>query len=273
MAARMRRRRAFPAVVAGALAAAGLVIPAAASEHLGAATFASFVADDVPTIDALSEIALDVPALGNREFQLDSGTVELQTVDYMTEPSPVSPGLARPAVGAQVEGPGGGFTAAISETLTSLIGAFGPLGSSESTSGAEASLSTVSAPVVVSAEALWTFDALAFTITSTITEVDVGLRGHQAEIDRCAGPVVSDYGTYGKVIGEHNHCGGAYVLELEVGDVVRISGYEAGDYVVTSLLDVPKKNTPVSVLSGADLFLQTCHFTGGQMRLVALTPN
>jgi hypothetical protein len=28
----------------------------------------------------------------------------------------------------------------------------------------------------------------------------------------------------------------------------------------------------VSVLSGADLFLQTCHFTGGRMRLVALEP-
>lgn len=138
-------------------------------------------------------------------------------------------------------------------------------------------MSTVSAPVVVPADALWTFDAGEITVTSTITitEVAVGLRGHQAEINLCAGPVVSDYGAYGygKVIGEHNHCGGAYVLDLEVGDVVRVTGYEAGNYVVAFLKDVPKKNTPVTVLGGADLFLQTCHFTGGQMRLVALTPQ
>ena len=161
--------------------------------------------------------------------------------------------------------------------LTSLIAAFGLFGSNESPSGAGVSVSTVSAPVVVPADALWTFDAGEIIVTSTITitEVDVGLRGHQAEINLCAGPVVSDYGAYGygKVIGEHNHCGGAYVLDLEVGDVVRVTGYEAGNYVVAFLKDVPKKNTPVTVLGGADLFLQTCHFTGGQMRLVALTPQ
>lgn len=190
MPARTRRRRVFPAVAALALAAAGLVTPAAATERL------------------------DLEA---------EGTVEI------------------------------------------------------STSGESVSVSTVSAPVVVSADALWTFDTVELTITSTITstitEVDVALSGHQAEIDRCAGPVVSDYGAYGKVIGEHNHCGGAYVLELEVGDVVHVTGYEAGYYVVAFLRDVPKKNTPVTVLSGGDLFLQTCHFTGGQMRLVALTPQ
>jgi hypothetical protein len=136
-------------------------------------------------------------------------------------------------------------------------------------------VSEVSAQVVVPAEALWTFGEPEITVTSTLpatTEIDVQLRGHQAEIDRCAGPVLSDYGAYGKVIGEHNHCGGAYVLEFEVGDAVRLTGYAAGDYLVVFLKDVPKKNTPVSVLSGADLFLQTCHFTGGRMRLVALEP-
>jgi hypothetical protein len=139
-----------------------------------------------------------------------------------------------------------------------------------------AAVSTVSETVTVPADAVWTFEEPELTVTSTLpspTEVDVRLRGHQAEIDRCAGPVLSDYGAYGKVIGEHNHCGGAYVLEFEVGDVVGLTGYQAGDYVVAFLKDVPKKNTPVTVLSGADLFLQTCHFTGGQMRLVALAPQ
>ena len=228
MSVRMRRRRTFAAT--WALAAVGLVTPAAATEYLtpeaegtGVSAFASSIAADVPTIDALNEIGLDVSA------------------------------------------------------LTSLIAAFGLFGSNESPSGAGVSVSTVSAPVVVPADALWTFDAGEITVTSTITitEVAVGLRGHQAEINLCAGPVVSDYGAYGygKVIGEHNHCGGAYVLDLEVGDVVRVTGYEAGNYVVAFLKDVPKKNTPVTVLGGADLFLQTCHFTGGQMRLVALTPQ
>ena len=223
MAARRCRMRTFPAVVAGVLAAVGLVLPAAASERPEGPIFP--FANDVPAVGALN---------------------------------------VRPE---------GGPTTRLDGWAVSLIGAFGSLDARESAPVAEAPVVSVSAPIVVSAEALWTFDELAFTINSTITEVDVGLRGHQAEIDRCAGPVVSDYGTYGKVIGEHNHCGGAYVLELEVGDIVRISGYEAGDYVVASLMDVPKKNTPVSVLSGADLFLQTCHFTGGQMRLVALAPN
>ena len=187
-------------------------------------------------------------------------------------------GLAAPAAATEHLGPsasGGDETG--SRTFAASVAAGVGARSSDTTSGVGVSVSTVSAPVVVPADALWTFDEVELTVTSTITitEVHVGLRGHQAEIDRCDGPVVSDYGAYGygKVIGEHNHCGGAYVLELEVGDVVRLTGYEAGDYAVAFLMDVPKKNTPVTVLGGGDLFLQTCHFSGGQMRLVALTPQ
>ncbi len=40
----------------------------AAGDLIGASTFESFIADDVPTIDALNEAGLDVSAAGNHEF-------------------------------------------------------------------------------------------------------------------------------------------------------------------------------------------------------------
>lgn len=274
MSARMRRGRTFPAVAAGAfagaLAAAGLAIPAAASGHFD--------------LDVEGTVEINVVGIRDRVGATDIGAPTLTSfvadvaanVDFRGSGLPAfESGLAQSAVGVQVEVPEGAATSAVSGMVAPLMSGVSVPVSTVSVSTVSAS--TVSAPVVVSADALWTFDAGEITVTSTITEtvteVNVGLRGHQAEINRCAGPVVSDYGTYGKVVGEHNHCGGAYVLELEVGDVVHISGYEAGRYVVAFLMDVPKKNTPVTVLSGADLFLQTCHFTGGQMRLVALAPQ
>lgn len=301
----MFARRSFSAAAVGAVAAAAFaavgLLPAAAAEHLAAATGggveitlgATEVRGRVQATSAPSAVVLagaddrvrttaPLFAAGSDDGAA-SALVVVQSgrhipLGWLTDGAANRGGTS--ALGglvADVQAPADEILAFGPTGDTDVDGpvAFGPFGPSSSTSGAGVS-APVSAPVVVPDDALWTFDAQELTITSTIplsdVEINVGMRGHQAEIDLCAGPVVSDYGAYGKVIGEHNHCGGAYVLELAVGDVVRVTGYEAGYYEVAFLQDVPKKNTPVTVLSGADLFLQTCHFTGGQMRLAALTP-
>ncbi|QBR75125.1 choice-of-anchor I family protein [Microbacterium sediminis] len=60
------------AVLAGAVAeyrdANPNTIFASAGDNIGASTFTSFIADDEPTIDALSAAGLDVSAVGNHEF-------------------------------------------------------------------------------------------------------------------------------------------------------------------------------------------------------------
>lgn len=49
---------------------------AAAGDLIGASTFESFIADDVPTVEALSAAGLDVSAVGNHEF--DRGFADLR---------------------------------------------------------------------------------------------------------------------------------------------------------------------------------------------------
>jgi predicted extracellular nuclease/2',3'-cyclic-nucleotide 2'-phosphodiesterase (5'-nucleotidase family) len=67
------------AVLAGAVAQYEADNPntlfASAGDNIGASTFTSFIADDNPTIDALSAAGLDVSAVGNHEF--DQGFADL----------------------------------------------------------------------------------------------------------------------------------------------------------------------------------------------------
>ncbi|MDN4477536.1 hypothetical protein QQX10_08025 [Demequina sp. SYSU T00039] len=93
--------------------------------------------------------------------------------------------------------------------------------------------------------------------------------GHQAALDRCTGWVWEDFGGYGRVVSAHNHCGGAVVLGLQVGDTVHLTGYGAGDYVVTRLKTVPK-GAPATVLEGR-LWMQTCTWDNVTMRIAELT--
>lgn len=92
--------------------------------------------------------------------------------------------------------------------------------------------------------------------------------GHQDEIDQCRGAVLSDYGTDGISIGEHNHCGGAYVLKLKSGDIVQLSGVLSGDFLVTGSKSI-KKGARSTELEGG-LWLQTCYYGSEDMRLVRL---
>ncbi len=73
------RAEAGAAVLAGAVDAFRAANPntvfVSAGDNIGASTFTSFVQQDVPTIDALNEMGLDVSAFGNHEF--DQGRADV----------------------------------------------------------------------------------------------------------------------------------------------------------------------------------------------------
>ena len=77
--ANFRNGEAGAAVLSGAVAELEAANPntifASAGDNIGASTFTSFIADDQPTIDALSAAGLDVSAVGNHEF--DQGFTDL----------------------------------------------------------------------------------------------------------------------------------------------------------------------------------------------------
>src|SRR5699024_4004520 len=66
-----------------------------AGDNIGASTFTSFIADDLPTMDVLDTIGLDVAAFGNHEF--DKGQSDLT--------DRVLPYVDWPYLGANVLGP------------------------------------------------------------------------------------------------------------------------------------------------------------------------
>ena len=113
----------------------------------------------------------------------------------------------------------------------------------------------------------------AFTVADyKVHNITVNITGKQAAIDMCNGPVYVDYGQYGQVITEHNHCGGDYVLALNEGDHINITGYGAGNYKVVGSIDVAQ-GTKADVLNPDTLYLQTCYYNSNTMRLVALEGN
>ncbi|MBC7292187.1 MAG: bifunctional metallophosphatase/5'-nucleotidase [Actinotalea sp.] len=57
-----------------------------AGDNIGASTFTSFVADDVPTLDVLNAMDLDVSALGNHEFDLGRADLDDRVIPYAEFP-------------------------------------------------------------------------------------------------------------------------------------------------------------------------------------------
>ena len=55
-------------------------------------------------------------------------------------------------------------------------------------------------------------------------------QGGQAAVDACRGTVYLDYGVYGKLFAAHNHCGGAWILQIKKGDIIKVTGKQAGLY-------------------------------------------
>ncbi|MDN4475519.1 hypothetical protein QQX09_06595 [Demequina sp. SYSU T00192] len=139
--------------------------------------------------------------------------------------------------------------------------------------GSTPSTSSGVGPITAESDAAFALDTPEVEVTAAPEPepehtFDVRLTGHQEALDLCAGWVFEDF-MAGDVVSSHNHCGGAVVLGLEVGDTVRLTGYAAGEYEVTQLLTVPK-HSPASVLAGG-LWMQTCLWDDQHMRLARLT--
>lgn len=121
------------AVLAGAVASFRAENPStlfvSGGDNIGASTFTSFIADDVPTMDVLDMMGLDVSALGNHEF--DRGRADLDdrvlpAVDFPYLAANIyETGTTTPAYDeywvTDVDGVAVGFVGAITEDLESLV--------------------------------------------------------------------------------------------------------------------------------------------------------
>jgi len=104
------------------------------------------------------------------------------------------------------------------------------------------------------------------TYISDVVEagIDIGCEGgltHQLAVSRYLG---ADYFPI------HVECGGAPILDLEIGDKITIR--DKGEYQVVARQDVPYGNVSAKLLANlaGEIVLQTCHKDNGAMRAVGL---
>ena len=105
--------------------------------------------------------------------------------------------------------------------------------------------------------------------------IDIASTGHQAEIDRCEWVRMNLEGSIAPIVGAHNTCGAAFVLDLVPGDRVELSGQGlTGNFVVTGSRDgYPGQSARVATAGlSASVILQTCYFHNDDVRLVTLDP-
>ncbi|WP_427868918.1 hypothetical protein [Leucobacter luti] len=105
--------------------------------------------------------------------------------------------------------------------------------------------------------------------------IDIASTGHQAEIDRCEWVRMNLEGSIAPIVGAHNTCGAAFVLDLVPGDRVELSGQGlTGNFVVTGSRDgYPGQSARVATAGlSASVMLQTCYFHNDDVRLVTLDP-
>ena len=191
-----------------------------------------------------------------------------------------------------------GVSAALTVALVSLVAPAAPPPSRELTAAVsserESSLiradelapsttagSEVAQAVALPAPATQTGDSSASTRPALPTTgpdswaIAVDTRGYQAEIDECLW-VRMDLGGQAPIVGAHNYCGGGVVLEMDLGDVVAMTGTELdGRYVVSDARDARAGDTAATAIKGmvGSLILQTCYWSDdGTVRLVGLTP-
>jgi hypothetical protein len=107
-------------------------------------------------------------------------------------------------------------------------------------------------------------------------EIQIDTIGHQAEIDKCDW-VRMDLGAAAPIVGAHNYCGGDVVLDMDLGDTVKLSGTGLdGIYVVSETRDARAGDSASSATSGMVVaaILQTCYWgDDGRVRLVGLVPT
>ena len=174
-------------------------------------------------------------------------------------------------------GPGSGFTKVgqlepgEQVTVNGQAEGFYRLGSGNFVSGQYLSLTkptTVAPANPPGASASADPNVSAFAWSSYVANVD-----SQAAIDECTGgltysPDISDW--LGKpYYALHNHCAGAPILTLKVGDRVQIT--DVGIFEVVGLRDVYQNDSAEAVLGvPGSAMLQTCHTTGKKMRVVGM---
>ncbi len=104
--------------------------------------------------------------------------------------------------------------------------------------------------------------------------IDIDTVGYQAAIDQCLW-VRMNLGGEAPIVGAHNYCGGAVVLDMAIGDRVELAGTELdGVYVVTDARDARAGDSAPTAIAGmvGDVIVQTCYWGGdGRVRLVGLT--
>lgn len=114
---------------------------------------------------------------------------------------------------------------------------------------------------------------LAATAGPTHYTIAVDATGYQAELDRCLWVRMDVTTRLLPIVGAHNVCGGDIVLGMRPGDLVTLHGQRVdGDYVVTGSRDGHPGQSADEATAGLDasVLLQTCYWTGGQVRLVVL---
>lgn len=105
-------------------------------------------------------------------------------------------------------------------------------------------------------------------------EIAVDASGYQVELDRCLW-VRMDIGATAPIVGAHNTCGGDVVLTMALGDTVYLTGEGLdGSYLVTGEREATKGQNAFQATDGmgATVILQTCHWEGEGVRLLALQP-
>jgi hypothetical protein len=105
-------------------------------------------------------------------------------------------------------------------------------------------------------------------------DIAVDTSGYQVELDRCLW-VRMDVGAVAPIVGAHNTCGGDVVLDMAIGDTVRLTGEGLdGTFVVTDAREARKGQDAFQATEGlqATVILQTCHWEGDGVRLLALLP-
>lgn len=104
--------------------------------------------------------------------------------------------------------------------------------------------------------------------------ITVDTRGYQQELDQCLW-VRMDLGAVAPIVGAHNYCGGDIVLDLQPGDRVYLVGQGLdGAYRVDASRDGYPGQPADEATAGltASVILQTCYWTSGDVRLLALVP-
>ena len=214
-----------------------------AGDNIGASTFTSFVAEDVPTMDVLNAIELDASAFGNHEF--DRGQVDVT--------DRVLPYVDFPYLGANVLGPDGepafdpywiteaggvsvGFIGVLTEDMPTLVSPDGIEGlsfadlsktanqyaaqlSDGDEANGEADVIVVLAHDGAPTPDLSSADGTAFgdLVAGAGEEIDAIISGHthQAYVHDVDGMWVTQTGQYGEQLGHLN-----LTVDTATGDVV-----------------------------------------------------